>query len=116
MAIRVECSTPGLEANWIEVSEVWTRRELQEFATVTGDAFWALWARKVSACCIVDATGEALSDPAVVQQRLDDLDIRLLRWLSAAVLSATQHLLNLGEASARLLLNGVVMAVPTKMM
>jgi hypothetical protein len=37
----------------------------------------------------------------------DELDLRLLRWLSSAVLTATNHLLSLEEASALLSLDGV---------
>jgi hypothetical protein len=53
-----------------------------------------------------------VTEPAAVQQVLDDVDLRLLRWLSNAVLTATRYLLNLGEGSARLLLDGVGVAVP----
>lgn len=114
MAIRVACDTPGLEANWVEVDEVWTRKELQAFVSLDGDEYWALWGRKVVACHIELVEGGIMDDPAEVRLVLDDLDLRLLRWLSNAVLTATQYLLNLGEGSARLLSNGVGVAVPTK--
>ena len=110
MTIRVECSTPGLEANWIEVDEVWTRKELQAFVTLQGEAYWALWGRKVTACHIEPVDGGVMVAPVDVPQILDDLDVRLLRWLSSAVLTATNHLLSLGEASALLLLDGVGVA------
>jgi len=110
MTIRVECSTPGLEANWIEVDETWTRKELQAFVSLQGEAYWALWGRKVTACQVLVTDGGVVTDPAAVQEVLDDLDIRLLRWLSSAVLTATNHLLSLGEASALLLLDGVGVA------
>lgn len=113
MGIRVECTTPGLEGNWIEVDDVWTRKELQAFVSLQGEGFWALWGRKVMACHLVLADGGVVSDPAAVGLVLDDLDLRLLRWLSNGVLTATQYLLNLGEGSARLLLDGVGVAVPT---
>lgn len=107
MAIRVECATPGLEANWIEVDEVWTRKELQAFVSLQGEAYWALWGRKVTACHVELAEGGVVDEPAAVGLVLDDLDIRLLRWLASAVLTATNHLLSLGEASALLSLDGV---------
>jgi hypothetical protein len=111
MPIRVECTTEGLEANWIEVDDVWTRRELQAFITLQGEAYWALWARKVTACHLPLAGGDAIEHPAQVVAAQDDLDIRLLRWLASAVLLATQTLLNLGEASARLSSDGAGVAV-----
>lgn len=114
MAIRVECTTPGLEANWVEVDEVWSRRELQAFVALDGEEYWQLWGRKVVACHVELAAGGVVDDPAAVHLVLDDVDIRLLRWLPSAVLMATQYLLNLGEGSARLSLNGVGVAVPTR--
>ncbi len=114
MAVRVVCDTPGLEANWVEVDEVWTRKELQAFVTLEGDEYWELWARKVVACHIELPSGEVITAPERVRTALDDLDLRLLRWLSTAVLTATQYLLNLGEGSARLSLNGVGVAAPAK--
>lgn len=113
MPIRVECSTPGLEANWIEVDEVWTRRELREFVTLRGAPFLELWVRKVTACHIEWPDGDVVvTDPAEVPAAHDDLDVRLLGWLSSAVLVATEHILSLGEASARLSSDGVGVAVP----
>lgn len=114
MAIRVECSTPGLEANWIEVDDVWTRKELQAFVSLVGEEYWALWGRKVVLCHLVLPDGGVVDDPMQVGLVADDVDLRLLRWLSSAVLTATQYLLNLGEVSARLLLGGVGVAVPTR--
>lgn len=110
MAIRVECATPGLEANWIEVDEVWTRKELQAFVSLQGEAYWALWGRKVTDCYIALHDNGAIDDPAMMGLLLDELDLRLLRWLSSAVLMATNHLLSLGEASALLSLDGVGVA------
>jgi len=103
-----------LEANWVEVDEVWKRRELQAFVTLQGEAFWALWGRKVTACHVESVDGGVVVAPVDVPQVLDNLDVRLLRWLPSAVLTATGWLLNLGEKSARLLLSGVGVAVPTK--
>jgi hypothetical protein len=48
MTIRVECSTPGLEGNWIEVDDIWTRKELQAFVSLQSEAYWTLWGRKVT--------------------------------------------------------------------
>jgi hypothetical protein len=104
-----------LEGNWVEVDEVWTRREYNEFVKLRGDAYWTLWARKVVACRVELADGGVIDDPAALDEALvSELDLRLLRWLSTAVLTATAYLLNLGEASARLSLDGVGVAVQKK--
>jgi hypothetical protein len=113
--IRVECGLDGLTNNWIEVDPVWTRGELRAFVELTGDEYWSLWQRKVIDCHIELAYGGVIERPEDVELALDNIDIRLVRWLSAAVLMATQHLLNLGEASARLSSHGVGVAVPTTM-
>ena len=115
MPIRVECSTPGLEENWIEVDEVWTRRELREYMSLKGEPFIALWQRKVTACHLV--TGDVVVDePAQVHGLLDELDLRLTRFVTEAVLEATDYLLSLGEVNKRLSLPGVGEAAMTKMM
>jgi len=114
MPLRVECTTPGLEANWIEVDEVWAWKEFHAFTRLSGDEYWRLWGRKVTACHVELVDGGAVTDPTAVQVALDGMDMRLVRWLPSAVLTATSHLLNLGEGSARLLSNGVGVAVPTK--
>ena len=110
MAIRVECSTPGLEANWVEVDEAWTRSELREYTTRNGDPFIALWRQKVTACNFVTAAGETITDPKEVHERIDDLDLRLIGFITGAPLEATQYLLTLGEMNRRLSSAGSVAA------
>jgi len=110
MAIRVECSTPGLEENWVEVTEVWTRGELREYTSKKGDEFIALWRKKVEACNFVTAQGEAITDPNQVHDRLDDLDLRLVGFITAALIEATNYLLALGEINRRLSSAGSVVA------
>jgi hypothetical protein len=113
MAIRVECSTPGLEENWVEVSDVWTRGELRDYTAKKGDEFVALWRAKVTACNFVTAKGEAITDPLLVHDRLDDLDLRLLGFITTAPLEATSYLLALGEVNKRLSSAGTVTAATT---
>lgn len=110
MAIRVECSTPGLEENWVEVDEVWSRGELRQYTTLKGEEFVTLWQKKVTACNFVTVTGEAITDPKQVHDRLDDLDLRLVGFITAAPLEATNYLLALGELNRRLSSAGSVAA------
>lgn len=117
MAIRMECSSPGLEGNWLEVSEVWSRRELRDLVTVKGEPFVALWERKVTACNLVTVAGAVITDPRQVYGPdgcRDDLDLRLDSFLTSAVLDATGYLLTLGEVSKRLLYAGVEVAATTQ--
>ena len=105
MPIRVECTTPGLEANWLEVSDAWTRRESKEFTSLQGPPFIAMWQQKVTGCHLV--TGEmVIDDPHQVHDQLDDLDLRLMRFVTTAPLEVLTYLVMLGEANKRLSLVG----------
>lgn len=118
MPVKVECSTPGLEANWIEVSDVWSRGELRDYTSLKGDQFIELWRRKVTGVNLATVTGEVIDDPAVVHDKLDDLDLRLIGFITAALLEATSYLLVLGEVNRRLSFAGTEAAkdqqVPVK--
>ena len=113
MPIRVECTTEGLEECWIEVDDAWSRRELREYTKLKGDPFVELWRRKVTACHLQTATGEVITEPVQVHERLDDLDMRLLGFVGQAPLEVTGHLLVLGEVNKRLSLPGADPAAKT---
>lgn len=102
MPVRVECTTPGLDMCWIQVVDVWTRKELQEYATAKGEPFVALWQRKVEAVHLVTVAGDVITEPTEVHTRLDELDLRLISFVTSAVLEATDYLLGLGEVNKRL--------------
>ncbi len=113
--IRVECTTPGLEENWLDVSDFWTRAELQEYGELSGDPFVDLWRKKVVACHI--ETGDvAINDPAKVHDQIDQLDIRLIKFLTSGPRTVTDYLLSLGEANKRLSLPGTGEVATTKRM
>lgn len=113
MPVRVSCSTEGLEENWVEVSDRWTRKELVDFLTLKGQPFLDMFAAKVTACHLVRADGTVLDDPANVLLRRDDLDLRLFRFPVSAVLEATDYLLGLGEANKLLSPGGAGLAAKT---
>ena len=106
MSIRVECSTPGLEANWVEVSDVWTRANLRDYTSLKGDDFVKLWQQKVVNVNMVTVSGEVITDPCQVHNNLDNFDLRLLGFITSAPLEATSYLLALGEMNRRLSLSG----------
>lgn len=107
MAIRVECTTEGLEECWLEVDEVWSRRELRQYTQeLKGAPFIELWRRKVTGCYLLTGTGEAITNPLEVHDRVDDLDVRLLGFVSQGPNAVTEHLLVLGEVNKRLSLPG----------
>ena len=102
MSVRIECSAPGFEQNWVEMPDVWTRRDTVEMQTAQGEAFWQLLRRRMVACHLVMATGDVLDKPeAVTTDAIQDADELLLAWLGNTMPIALARRRALGEASAR---------------
>ena len=116
MPIRIECTTPGLEECFIEVSERWTRGDLAAIFQPAGPA--VLFPRKVLACnlALVDID-EPLTDPTQVYGEdgapHPDLDLRLASFLTNALMLAVNELGSLGKANARLSSGGTERAKAT---
>lgn len=114
-AIRLE-ATGELAGNWVDLADVWTRAEMREFyagSLTANDAVWLpILQRKLTTVHVHLADGTLVEDAATLVARLDDLDTRLVRWLPTGVMAALQELLQLGEASRRLLFAGVEVAAP----
>lgn len=104
MPIRIDCTTPGLEDCYIEVSERWTRGDVE--AIFRPADFPAVWRRRVVGCVLARADGDPLTDPAVVVEAdgklHPDLDWRLRLFPEAAMVVAVDQLARLGKANARL--------------
>lgn len=116
MPVRAECTIPGFEQNWLEVDDVWSRRELTDYLAAKGAEYRAFWARKVTACHLSTIDGETVTDPAQVYERLDDFDVRLTGFVQQSVLRVTDHLLTLGGMSVRLSFAGAGEAAKTTKM
>lgn len=101
MAIRMECTAPGFEETWVEVSDRWTRREFKAMVDAGGAEWLEMFHDKVTACHI-QASGEAITDPAAVtEDALDDVDMQVLGFLGTVLLEAVAHLRSLGFMSGR---------------
>lgn len=113
--IRLE-ATGDLAGNWLDLADVWTRAEMREWyagSLAGNDAIWLpLLERKLVGVHVYTAGGELLETAPALTARLDDLDMRLVRWLVTGVIAALQELVALGEASRRLLFAGVEVAQP----
>ena len=115
MSIRVECTTPGLEHCYIEVSERWTRGDIAALfdAGKAADVFQ----RRVTSCLLELADGATLTDVALVYDDNGalhpDLDFRLLNFVPEAVILAVNEVASLGKSNARLLSGGTERANPT---
>ena len=94
--VRFTYEEPPFADNFVEFSASWTRRETREFAELNGDAWLALIARKMTACKLDSITAPAQLTPDAI----DDMDVRLFRWLTTAATAAYVQVNRLGEAAA----------------
>lgn len=104
MARRYYCDIDGLTDNWVDVSEVWTRREFDQVFESAYAESWQEWVgRKVVACNIRAGDG-VITDPALLTDEvLADADLRLWGFLGGVLIRAAVDLRNLGNVSGRLL-------------
>ena len=104
MPILVECSTPDLEHCYIEVSERWTRADIQSLFVAEQAA--DLFRRKVTSCHLECVNGEPITDSAGVYCEdgtlAPDLDVRLIHFVPSALVMAVDRIASLGKANARL--------------
>jgi hypothetical protein len=102
MPVRIECTAPGFEQNWVEMADTWTRREVVEMNAVSGEAFWELLRKRTISCHLVMATGVSLDTPAAITtDAIQDADELLLAWLGYAMPLSLAKRRALGEVSAR---------------
>lgn len=104
MPIRVECTTEGFEACFVEVSERWTRGDIQALFEPGAEA--SLVRRRVTSCYLECVDGPAITDAANIYgddgNLNPDLDVRLIHFVSAALILAVDRIASLGKANARL--------------
>ena len=118
MQVRVECTVAGLEGNWVDLAECWTRGELRDWTRATygqgqqGRMFELLGA-KLTAVHVYLPDGSLLTDGPGLVERFDDLDMRVVRWLASGISQALDELQSLGKTRKRLLFDGVEVAAMT---
>lgn len=101
--MRIECKEPGFEANWVEVSERWTRRETIELYKVGGEDYFALLRQKVTACNIIPIAGDPITDPqSITPDNLMDCDEVVHGFLGGSLQAAIAERRAIGNLSARL--------------
>ena len=100
--MRIECTAPGLERNWVDVADLWTRRDTTEMYAAQGEAFYELLRRRLVACHVELTTGQAIDTPAgITTDAIQDADEAVLGWLGVVLPIALAKRRALGEASAR---------------
>lgn len=99
------CSIEGLEDNYIDFSDKWTRAEVKrvESGQWADDVeFFAFIGSKSNGIHIVSEDGtEATSVDDLTDEFLDGCDARLAGFISSAPIHAARNLTSLGNWSAR---------------
>ena len=108
--MKFYCDIDGLEENWVDVSEKWTRREAQQVRRwdfKDNDEFWSVFAGKVEGLHLVNELGGVINTPAeMTDEFLFDCDERLAGFLGNILTTCVDRLSALGNAHARLSLTG----------
>jgi len=113
--MRFTLAVDGLEANWIEFKDFWTRREGKELYELgEAEAFNKFVACKCLACHLEDTAGQVIDEPAkLTYDALDDADARVFGFVVRSLYQSYREQVNLGNASARASSNGVVPVMKT---
>ena len=103
--MRFDCKLDGMGENWVDVSDVWTRKEIATMAAVSTPAALVEWLqRKLTACHIETVEGEAIVSPdALTIEAIDErVDVRLYDFLGTVLIQSVGELRTLGPLSGRL--------------
>ena len=87
MSVRFTCDVDGLAGdNWVDVSERWTRAEFRELMEADAEESLDIFRRKVTACHLPPETGDVVTDPLLVNDKLlEALDLRVVGFLGAVL-------------------------------
>ena len=100
--MRISCSVEGLEAAWVDVTEVgWTTKQLDELRTMNGADTLDMLQRKLTACELPTVDGDLVTDPVQITENLDRFDLRLLGFLGGVLFDAAPLIRGLGFFTGR---------------
>jgi len=115
MALKYHCEIEGLEANYVEVVEIWTRAELRDLVEADESNMLGWLQLKIEGCRLETVAGRIVEKGSEINEDLlDELDLRLLQFLGTVLLQAGVYLRSLGNLSGRLSLNGLEHTNPAK--
>lgn len=103
--MRLVCKVEGLEQNWVEVPDKWTRADWQRILDATVEDALALVRERATACHIERGDGTAITDPAqVTAEALEapDMDLAVYGFVVSVPGAAVRTRRSLGNLSARL--------------
>jgi hypothetical protein len=101
--MRYECDEPGYEANFVEFSRAWTRKERADYIALQGDEWLALVGRKIKDCWLDGVDGTQIRFGGdLTQDAVDNyIDAIVWDWFSAVLLRFRVEMGQLGEALRR---------------
>lgn len=101
--MKFYCDIEGLQENWVDVGEAWTRAEVNALNSAGEQETLALFYSKVQACHLVAEDGTTVTDPKqVTAEFLDKVQIQLVGFIGGVMPIAVRRLQNLGNAAVRL--------------
>ncbi len=103
--VRIECDLPGLEGNWIEISDKWTQREAVAMMDAADASFYSLLQSKCVAVHIMAGDTLISAPDQLDAEHLLDADVAIIGWLGTVMPIAVARRRTLGNASARLSLS-----------
>lgn len=96
---KYTCDLPGLEDNFVEFSDSWSRKQLREFLELRGEDYVNLVFSKLTACYLVCPDAEPITEPVKLDdETLDAVDMRLVGWLKDVPVRHVVNLQDVGEA------------------
>lgn len=100
--MRLFCAIPGLEHNWIELDEVWTRKDQTDVEAANGDQIFDILRKRATACHIVDIDGAVIDDPDdLTPGALAKIDVRLDQFLATCIQAQIVRQRRIANFSAR---------------
>lgn len=105
VTMRLTCTVEGLEGNWVEMLETWTRADWQRLQEATVEDALALLCEKATACHIDAGDGKWVEKPDELKAAFESeaMDLALYGFLIAVPGAAMGIRRSLGNRSARLL-------------
>ena len=110
MTLHYDCTLADLEDNWVEISEVWSRKEMSDLADADDyAAMLGFWTSKIKQMHIITLDGVVITNPVNLTEEIleESLDVRLCDFLGFVMMQACAHLRTLGPLSGQLQSDGV---------
>ena len=100
--MRYDCTIPGFEGNFVELSDNWTRGDVRQYFALKGDDYLNFIRSKIVTVHLQMADGAIDCAEKFTNENIDNVHLHVWRWVGLAIQKGVDDLYALGEASARL--------------